>query len=282
MRKLLFFFILLCLQHSLHSQDQLLFSSSRNGNSDLFLMNGEGRELVQLTNTPEDEWGAVWIDRDKISFLRQEDSGIQRYAMSISQGEVKPLGHPSTCILDDKNSLFSLEGDQVYVCSGKMFFTDKFGEEAYQLVPEMQGSAAYPEWTHNEQEIVFTHNTSGNNEIYMVHVTSGEVKKLTDHPANDERGSLSPDGRFLAFSSNRGHEKGQNIFIKNLQTGDVQNISKSDGNSLISRWSGDGQSIYIGSDSVGNWEIFRYDLDKQQMIRLTFEDSFDGDPRVRP
>ena len=85
----------------------------------------------------------------------------------------------------------------------------------------------------------------------------------------------------MAFSSNRHNKSDQDIFILNLQTREVENISNSKGYDLIARWDLDGKSILYGSNKDGNWEIYRYTLEEKSTKRLTNNDAFDGDPRVR-
>jgi Tol biopolymer transport system component len=54
--------------------------------------------------------------------------------------------------------------------------------------------------------VAFSTNRAGNLDVYSMHVASGEVRRLTDHPGTDWDPAFTPDGRRLVFSSDReGH-----------------------------------------------------------------------------
>src|SRR3954452_13582304 len=52
--------------------------------------------------------------------------------------------------------------------------------------------------------IVFTSERNGSGDLYRVHADGSGLQQLTNGPANDDQGVLSPDGALLAFVSTRG------------------------------------------------------------------------------
>jgi len=61
-----------------------------------------------------------------------------------------------------------------------------------------------PHWSPTGSFVAFMSNArDGNYEIYTVDATSREVTRLTDNPALDVLPAVSPDGRWVAFASNR-------------------------------------------------------------------------------
>lgn len=262
-------------------KETILFSSGRNGNSDIYLMDSDGGNIRQLTSLESEEWGPTWITENVISFLRQQGDSISRYSLNILTKEEIQLGHPTNCILDDKNILYAKNLPlQLYECDGNIFLFNSETTRTTNLTENLDGVSAYPSWTEDFQKIIFTNNQDGNNNIYMMDISSKVISTLITFPSNDERAELSPDGRLLVFSSNRDNSNNQDIFIKDLETGSVENLTKSEGNELIARWSQDGNTIYFGSNTDGNWEIYSFSLGTRETKRLTDDASFDGDPRI--
>ncbi len=95
-------------------------------------------------------------------------------------------------------------------------------------------------------------------DIWTVPLSGGDARLLVSNPANDTRPLFSPDGRQLAFMSNRtGNE---DIFVLTLTTGDVRRITYDDGNDHLDAWSRDGKYLYFSSatDDIGSMnDVFR-------------------------
>lgn len=256
----------------------ILFSSGRNGNSDIFVMNMDGSDVKQLTSEPQEEWGAVWVSQVEICFLRQLDSGIVRIQKNIQTLAEQELPHPAQCILDDKNAIYTNSADQVYPCMGEVFYESAKG--AVNLTENLTGRANYPSWSTSTGRVLITSNHGGSNDIYSVDPVTLAFEQLTDHPANDERGQVSPNGKWLAFSTDRFENGNQDIALMNMQTREVTRLTQDPGFDLIARWAGNSQTLLIGSNSGGNWDIYSLDIVEQNLVQLTSDEGFDGDPRV--
>ena len=92
-----------------------------------------------------------------------------------------------------------------------------------------------------------------------------------DHPA------LSPDGRLVAFASNR---TGNNeIWTANIDGSDPKQLTFFNGPIVISpQWSPDGRRIAFSSQADGNRDIYLIRADGSQPTRLTWETSQEENP----
>lgn len=261
--------------------DKILFSSSRNGNSDIFIMDADGRNKVALTQTGLEEWSPAWINKTEISFLRQKGDSIFRIKLNLKTKEESKLRHPENCILDDKNILYSSSNQyQLYSCKSDIFIFNPENNELNNITENLNGQARYPSWSNDGKSVVFTSNHLGTNDVFLFEIDEEEIIQLTDSNSNNERGELSPDKKFLAYSSDYFEKGNQEILIKNLETDEIKNVSKSSGIELIVRFSKYGKKLYYGTNKDGNWEIYSYDLETEEQTRLTNNDEFDGDPRI--
>src|SRR5437762_813682 len=84
-------------------------------------------------------------------------------------------------------------------------------------------------------------------DIWAVPAAGGEARLLVSHSANESRPLYSPDGKRLAFVSNR--TGGGDIYILTFATGDLRQITFDDGPEQLDSWSRDGRWIYFSSTS---------------------------------
>ncbi len=99
-------------------------------------------------------------------------------------------------------------------------------------------------------------------DIWAVPAGGGEARLLISHPANETRPLYSPDGKQLAFVSNR--TGGGDIYILTFATGDVRRLTFDDGLEQLDGWSRDGRWIYFSSSShdISNMnDVFRVSAD---------------------
>ena len=89
----------------------------------------------------------------------------------------------------------------------------------------------------------------GNFDIYTIKPDGTDERRLTDSPGNDQFPSWSPDGRMIAFSSDR---DGQNeIYVMNADGSNQTRIAPHSEEDLVPRWSHDGKSIAFFSTRDG-------------------------------
>jgi Tol biopolymer transport system component/C-terminal processing protease CtpA/Prc len=95
-------------------------------------------------------------------------------------------------------------------------------------------------------------------DIWAVPAAGGDARLLLSHPANESRPFYSPDGRRLAFVSNR--TGGGDIYLLTIESGEVTRLTFDDGNEQLDGWSRDGAWIYFSStshDIAGMNDVFR-------------------------
>jgi Tol biopolymer transport system component len=110
--------------------------------------------------------------------------------------------------------------------------------------------------------IVYVSYTDGSfdGEIYVMNVDGSEQIRLTNHEANDSAPVWSPDGRKIAFTSNR--EGLTRVYIMNADGSQIHRLTKSQGISEIKpKWSPDGKSIvFLAISTDGKATIQLVDL----------------------
>lgn len=99
-------------------------------------------------------------------------------------------------------------------------------------------------------------------DVWTVPTAGGEARLLISNPANESRPLYSPDGRNIAFISNR--TGNGDIYVLALDTGDLKRLTFDDSLDQLDAWSRDGRWIYFSStsrDISGMNDIFRVSAD---------------------
>ncbi|HUF08029.1 MAG TPA: hypothetical protein VMO47_01830, partial [Rhodothermales bacterium] len=157
--------------------------------------------------------------------------------------------------------------------SGLLAFSTKSGGQdvlhVYDLVSdelhttlrfEDQVAIYSPAWGPDANLLVFSSiDQRGFSDLYLYDFTTGSHRRLTNDMYDDRDPDLSPDGRFVVFSSDRtsfGVHGARNLFVYDLENDHVRYVTYGDHNDFSPRWSPDGRHVIYTSarrDSTGRF-----------------------------
>ncbi len=143
-----------------------------------------------------------------------------------------------------------------------------------------------PAWSPDGTRIAFESSRSGNNDIYVVSAGGGAPSQrienpmqVTRDPAADWAPRWSPDGRWIAFLSNR--QDSVAIWATTLAGDRVVRVSGAGGANPA--WSPDSRWIAFQARSPeGNWDLYLSEVERGRVIRLTSGGQADLDPAWSP
>jgi Tol biopolymer transport system component len=255
---------------------RIVFSSLRNNNqADIYLMNADGTGVVQLTSSPDKEFGAAWsFDNQRIAFTRPrvDASNVVHSDIFVMDAD-GTNGHfvsPTPNSVDLFDPAWSPDGSRIVVWTGlqELAFLD-VATGAFSLTqPVLSGrnpsfdptgtkliwggglsvnvrnadgtgqtlqieipdntTAQYPTFSPDGLNIAFAARdaVTGRADIYLVGATGGLFTRLTGSPsADDTKPSWSPDGKQIAFTSDRGGT--YQIYRMNVSGGGRTRLSSS-------------------------------------------------------
>ena len=96
--------------------------------------------------------------------------------------------------------------------------------------------------------------TSSDGEAWVV----GDIRRLTDVSGDDWGPSWSPDGRHIAFVSNR--EGNYEIYVMGSDGSNPRRLTDHPAEDRSPSWSPDGRHIAFDSNRDGDWEIYVMDI----------------------
>ena len=196
-----------------HHKAQIAFTSTRDGNLEIYVMDADGNNQIRLTNHPEHDYQPSWSpDGRRIAFVSVRNGGFnQIYVMDSNGRNVKRLTNGSV----DGSPGWSPDG-QTIVYSGyeheewvdedevhsKIFLIAPDGTNRRKLAGDIPSSDGEPAWSPDSQRIAFVSwREDWTGDIGVMNADGMNQKRLTHTEVNERHPTWSPDGRKIAFSS---------------------------------------------------------------------------------
>jgi Tol biopolymer transport system component len=126
------------------------------------------------------------------------------------------------------------------------------------------GPDDFPRFSPDGTSVLFIHAQLGSTSLHRITLLGNDPHKVVD---DAEQGDWSPDGKQIAFVSDRGgaHE----IFVANPDGSGLVRLTDTPGSNSLPRWSPDGKTIAFISSRDGFDEIYLMEADGGHQTRLT-------------
>ena len=243
---------------------KIAFTSRRDGNAEIYVMNPDGTDQTRLTDNPTDDHTPAWSpEGTRIAFVRKclERSQSPVHGNALGRLLVKSGSDFYDAIQTAKHSLFAPESrnSEIYVMNA-----DGTGQTRLTKNSMLD---ANPAWSPDGTRITFVSDRDDNPEIYVMNADGTGQTRLTNNSVGDWGPNWSPDGTRIAFYSYRDGKP--DIYVMNADgTGQIRLTNDSAGD-YVPDWSPDGTKIAFFSTREGGAEIYVMNADGTGQTRLT-------------
>ena len=248
----------------------IVYTSDRNGNSDLFMMTIDGSYEIRLTYDNSNAYFPAIspLHGASVAFHSDRSGTWQIYILSLISGDVFQVA-------DDGENYYpawSPNGSQLVFShydgvSYQLYIADLATEtiEIHQLTDTRHDNFR-PYWSPDGTQIIMNE-SYGAGELWLVDAITGEVQHLTDNDIWEISPEISPDGRYVVYSAGR---SGNNeIFVMDFDTGDTIQLTENSDDDSEPTWSPDGKYIIFGSDRDGTENLYIMTRNGENVRQLT-------------
>lgn len=277
--------------------DWVVFTSTRDGNFELYVTRPDGTEQQRLTadtvaNAPIDT-DPVWSpDGNYIAYESQRGATWDLYLINVNSGTEIRLTQSGS---HDINPAWSPDSSQVIFQSFRDGFWQIYAidivtfEET--LISDGRGDDHDPQFNAAGNKIVFRSYRDGDNSvIYLANADGSNPIQISDAAGDATNHVYSDDNSLIAYQSDIDGD--QDIYIYDLLTEQTRQLTNNDVPDYAPTWTCESHSLVWTSDIVAPTDpnIFSIDVDQvttaidvlQEASQLTFDDSADQYPQNSP
>jgi hypothetical protein len=260
--------------------NKIVFSSTRDGNAEIYTMNIDGTSPTRLTSHPATDVFPAWSpDGRRIAFTSNRDGDFEVYVMNADGTGLTQLTVNKRV---DRWPAWSPDGTKIAFTSNQdknfeIYTMNADGTGPTRLTTN-RAADTEPTWSPDGAKIAFASKRDGNFEIYVMNTDGSGQTRLTMNAAAERFPAWSPNGTKIAFTSDR--DGNFEIYSMNPSGAGQTRLTTNPAVDAEPAWSADGAKIAFASnrDGLSNLEIYVINADGTGPTRLTTNPAIDVSP----
>ena len=273
---------ILALVHSVSAEEKIAYVRLTNDHWQIWTMNPDGNASKQITNSSQDKRGPVWIHHGNGIAYRTNNG--QLFIMDLADHQEQEIlkqyniiNNPHCSNATDE--IVFVRFDPRAVDISDIWKTDLKGNDPVLLTTGDKRLKYQPVFSSRGDKVAFVKagEDNKNHHIWIMNADGTKPQPLTSGKGLDTLPSISPDGQWIAFSSNR-EDKDYEIYRINVMTKKIKRLTHQPGLDTSPVFSSDGQRIAFVSNRSGNQQIWVMNNDGSHSIQLTNDPEESIDP----
>ena len=274
------------------SSNLIYFVSDRDGQLDIYSIDPESGDEVNITGTAEDEYDIVLSpDRNSMAFSvgSKESSSVD--VLKVKEMErftiTKGTGRFTTPRWSPSGNQIALMGD-IKIKGAKVYISD-IEESSLARLSDVD-AIGVGDWSKSGDSVLFS---SSNRKKLGIHDRNPDGVNQRQVTCGEDYGAIwSPDSSQIAFISER--DGNPEIYVMDKKASDdmcdgekgsrleIYRLTESDEPEYDLSWSPDGKKLLFVTERDGNAEIYVMEASGNKQTRLTYNDVKDHQPVWSP
>ena len=258
--------------------------------ADIWIADADGSGELRLTRDAGLEMSPTWSpDGTQIAFVSDRAGGnLDLYTVGVGDGAVARLTEPPG---DEFSPAWSPDGRTIAVTRSLDNHADIVLVGVSPASEHVLMAGQWASWMPDSRRVLVTEGEFAEGSLVVVDTETGEQRRLEIDVPNAHQGSVSPDGRTVAFSvSENGFDGSPNDWNEELWVasttdgGNLRRLTVRSGNDhWPAAWAPDGRSlVWTADDTEGGADLYIARTNGKDLRRLTSDPGYDAWPSWAP